>query len=419
MTRAFSSTWRRLPVRLLWALLMIGLTASTAFAGKPTVAILGLEVYDPTGNIDTPSTTVARDLTDRLRDRANSGMSPYQLATGSNKELIDEKLINNCDTEAIACMSTIGSNLGADFLIYGKLEKKSDGYVVTINLLNVQKKKFEKAKTPLMIPFTQKDAPAIAAAAKKAYNDLTGFKETGTLTIRTNADRGTVLVDRVPAGNLVSGTLTIEKPEGPYSIAIEADGFQRNEDIKVSVRSGETTTQTITLIEAGKTVPNELQHSVTGTTSESKMNIWKPVFGVVLVAGLASGGYWAYSYMKERDAADAAGGEIRAYNMDPANTVKLKTDPGPSDCGNTDFNAAGPSFKKACDHRNGTKYGIIGASVSVVALAISGVLAFRGGSETEQRPATATGPRRSKKRQFSVTPVVSTDGGGATFQLDW
>ena len=49
-------------------------------------------------------------------------------------------------------MSQIGKDLGADFLVYGRLEKKPDGYAVTINLLNVNKKKFEKAKSPLTIP---------------------------------------------------------------------------------------------------------------------------------------------------------------------------------------------------------------------------------------------------------------------------
>ena len=101
------------------ALFLIALTSSTALANKPTVAILGLEVVDPSG-IDATSTSVARDLTEGLRARAKAGTGPYQLAIGSDKELIDEKLIHNCD-ELIGCMSEIGKNLGAKYLITGKV----------------------------------------------------------------------------------------------------------------------------------------------------------------------------------------------------------------------------------------------------------------------------------------------------------
>src|SRR4051812_36690842 len=124
MTRALSSSWL--------ALVLVALMATTALANKPTVAVLGLEVIDPSGNIDQTSTTVAHDLTEGLRSRAKVPSGPYQLQPGSDKELIDEKLIKNCDTEALACMVAIGKDLGAEYLMYGRLEKKPDGYVVTI-----------------------------------------------------------------------------------------------------------------------------------------------------------------------------------------------------------------------------------------------------------------------------------------------
>jgi hypothetical protein len=54
----------------------------------------------------------------------------------------------------------------------------------------------------------------------------------------------------------------------------------------------------------------------------------------------------------------------------------------------------------------------------VILIGITGYLAFSGGGETETRPPTATVGRK-KRKPFSVTPVVSADGGGATFQLDW
>src|SRR5690349_4640864 len=97
MTRALLS--------LLATVVLVALTGSTALAGKPTVAILGLEVVDPSGNIDAQSTQVAKEITEGLRNRAKAGSGPYQLVVGGDKELIDEKLIHNCDTEAIPCMA--------------------------------------------------------------------------------------------------------------------------------------------------------------------------------------------------------------------------------------------------------------------------------------------------------------------------
>jgi len=410
MTRALSSSWRSLAT-LLAALFLIALTSSSALANKPTVAILGLEVVDPTG-IDAQTTSVARDLTEGLRSRAKAGTGPYQLAIGSDKELIDEKLIHNCDSEALACMAEIGKNLGANFLIYGRLEKRADGYAVTINLLNVDKMKMEKAKSPLVI--AQKEPAAIAAAAKKAYNDLTGTTEFGTLVITANAQRGTVLLDDVPKGNLNSGTITLTGlNEGRYRLAIEADGYQRSDELVVTIRSGETATQPVTLVVKKA---DELKHEMTGTTSQKSGGVAKyAVFGVAVAVGLASGGLWAYSYTKEQDAAKKASKELDAAKA-AGGTFTIPS--GHNGCDDTAVRAASPSFVDACTQRDRTKYGIVGVSVSVVLIGITGYLAFRGGGETETRPPTATAGRK-KRKPFSVTPVVSADGGGATFQLDW
>jgi len=409
----WASMWRGLASPaggVLSALARVAGMSSVALPGKPAVAILGLEVYAPSGNVDQASTTLARDLTEGLRSRAKSGTGPYQLASGSEKELIDEKLINNCDSEAIPCMAEIGKNLGADYLIYGRLEKKPDGYLVTINLLNVGKSKFEKARTPLLIPFGQSDAPAIAAAAKKAYNDLTGFAE-GTLVVRANADRGTVLIDGEPKGNLTSGTATIAPlPEGRYTLAIEADGYSRSDNVTITVRPGETTTQEVTLTAGGVTAkPDDMKREITGTTSQSKGNGWKIGFGVAVVAGIASGGYWAYSYTQMTSARDKIPGELTAANM-PGRAVS------DADCGKADLAGIG-SFQDACSAKDGTMYGMIGVGVSAVAIAITGVLAFKGGDEAA--PVGSVARRGAKKRAISLTPIVSANGGGATFRLDW
>src|SRR5574338_163303 len=93
------------------ALLLVGLGGSAAFAGKPSIAVLGLEVIDQNGTPTAADTQAAKELSDGLRARAKAGTGPYQLAPGSDKELIDQKLLNNCDSEAAACMSAIGNQI--------------------------------------------------------------------------------------------------------------------------------------------------------------------------------------------------------------------------------------------------------------------------------------------------------------------
>src|SRR5206468_10060463 len=115
MTRALSLTCL--------AILMIGAAGASAFA-KPSIAVLGLEVIDASGAPPQQDTQVAKELTDGLRSRAKAGTGPYQLAPGSDKELIDEKLLKACDNEAATCMAAIGNELGADILMFGHIERQ-------------------------------------------------------------------------------------------------------------------------------------------------------------------------------------------------------------------------------------------------------------------------------------------------------
>lgn len=399
MRRALSSSWT-----LLLAVLWIGLVTSPAFAGKPTVAILGLEVVDTSGAVDPEAVKTAKELTDGLRARAKVGSGPYVLAPGSDKELIDEKLIKNCDNEALACMSQIGKDLGANFLMYGRLEKKGDGYQVQINLLNIDKRKFEKTKTPLTIPFTQKDSASLAAAAKRVYNDLTGVLESGTLVITSNVPDGEVFIDEQSKGKLNNGSLTIDKlAEGRYRLAIQHDKYERSE-VVVTVRSGESTPATLNLTAIG-----DINHRIEGTTSTTRTNYMKPVaigFGVLTVA---AGGAWVFGYSKVRSP-DNAKITTELGAMAPENITE-------GDCDK--LRSKSKTLEEVCGGYEMTRWAVpltIGLALGTV---ITGYLAIRhGGSETPPPPTTA---RRTKKRDphVSITPVISPEGGGATFRLDW
>ena len=132
---------RKLALTSLLALagfLALGFGAETAFA-KPKVEILGLEVINPGGGqLDPAVNTVAKELTDAFRARApKAGPGKYELAPNSEKELVDEKLIGNCDTELPACMVPIGQAVRAEFMIYGRMHKEGGNYVIDLVLLNV------------------------------------------------------------------------------------------------------------------------------------------------------------------------------------------------------------------------------------------------------------------------------------------
>lgn len=152
-------------------LLVLGL-CSTAWA-KPKIAILGLEVV---GTADKDSVRIANELTAALRARPRSGQGPYSLAPGSEKALLDEKLLAKCETEAPACMAQIGANVGADFLLYGKIEKKSGapaGYQVMLKLLSVAKKSVTTAWTDA-IPLADTTGAKLGDWATRGYGKLTG-----------------------------------------------------------------------------------------------------------------------------------------------------------------------------------------------------------------------------------------------------
>jgi len=112
MTRVLSSTC------VVVLLLVLG---GQAWAGSK-VAVLGLEVRDSGTGIDPETTKVAKDLTFALRQRAATNAYNVSPAPNGDKELIDEKLLNNCDSEAASCMSAIGTELGADLLLFGKID---------------------------------------------------------------------------------------------------------------------------------------------------------------------------------------------------------------------------------------------------------------------------------------------------------
>ena len=166
---------------------------------KQLVAVLGLEgTGDP----------VARDLTEGLRARAKAGTGPYQLAAGSDKQLVDEKILHNCADEAPSCMAMIGDELGADMLVFGHIDPVKPGVEVTLTLFDVHKKVVERSVTEV-VPASEASGAALQGYAKKLYIKLTGGpSDTTTCNVKALEDQG---VDAMGNGKHAAALALFEK----------------------------------------------------------------------------------------------------------------------------------------------------------------------------------------------------------------
>jgi len=384
----------------------------TAWAGgKPPIAILGLEVYDNGSGIDPDTTKAAKELTAALRDRAKAGTGPYVPVPGGEKELIDEKLLNNCDSEAAVCMAAIGTELGADVLMYGKIEKSAQNgqtiYKVSIKLLNVNRKQLANS-TVETLPLADSTGVKASTHAKAWYAKLAGISTGGTVVVRANIDRGTVLIDDDAKGSLASGAVTLSGvTEGRHTLAIEAKDYQRYET-SITVRTGETVSHSATLVELSKGPPPAKDPiSVEGTvTTGPRSNVWKPIFYGASVLEAGAIGFAIYEWQK----GNSEGRKILSpisYNGDSCSGAP------PAGADNQKH------FKAACDAFKLQKVGwwvTGGVGVAVVGSFIMAFVLDSGSSATETKSASV-GHR--KRRELAITPIVSPNGGGATLRLDW
>lgn len=394
--------------RLSLAVLLVAVVGSVAWA-KPKVAILGLEAA-ASGVSDPKDAQVAARLTEELRRIPRGGVGKFDFAANSNRELQDEKLMGNCDTERPECMAPIGNGLGADFLVFGRIErvveKGKDGYSVSIKILNVKAKKLETDKpTVTFVPmgsFTGSGG-ALEEWAQKTYARVTGEKATvavpdrggpGKLVVKSNVKEGTVLVGGAKKGVLEDGSITLSLSDGQHELAIEAPGHRRYE-ATITVTSGKTRTVNAELEEILEPPPPP-------PPPGDNTGMWRGVMWTSVATGVLSGAVLIYGWRKIGD----INAELCSGNRNGCETSSL-----------SDVARVEELNGQAGRWSTTTKVmgGIVGISVGGVILG-----AWRGYfSKTgeEKREAGVVGKR--KRREFTVTPVIAPGGGGATLRFDW
>jgi len=420
--------------RLPLACLFVALFCSVA-AAKPKIGILGVEaVVGASGKIDDADTKVAKDLTAALRERASTSTT-YQLAD-ENRELVDEKLMNNCASEAPACMGPIGQQMKVEVLLFGSIQATKqggvDGYKVNLKLINVPRRAPMQSLPNEFIPLAQTKGAALANWTRTAYKRLTGESSGGTLVIKvTNADEGTVLIDGERRDSLKSGQATIALDEGRYRVSIESGGFRVWEDKEITIRGGEATTKSVELVKAdgdvvtppdGNGVIIERGGTVSSRKSTTAPKVVAAVgFGGALVVGAIAGYAWFVGPISDYEGADLSrvafsndvGGDNRIGNQECGKGTF--TDVG----GGADAAGVNGKFKDACTWYD-RKTTLMVAGVGLAAVGVGGLVWYYFTKDkVEERPAGVTGRRVKKRQPFAVTPVMTPDGAGATLQFDW
>ena len=157
-------------------LYIVGQDPGAARDRAEKIAILGLEVV---GAVDLTVVQVAQELTAALRSGAADG--PYKIAPNSDKELVDLKLMHNCDDERKECMAKIGRTLNADYLLYGRIERKSrdatslGGYQILLRLLKVSSGHLTSSTD--FIPAAESSGAQLIERGRRGYEHLlTGIR---------------------------------------------------------------------------------------------------------------------------------------------------------------------------------------------------------------------------------------------------
>lgn len=155
------------------------------------------------GTVDLETVRVARELTGALRTAAGHAIAP-----SSDQELVDAKILHGCPDESAACMVKVARALGAEHLLYGHVERKtqggSRGYRITLWLLNAGDG--QTASIADFVPAAEASGSRLAERGRRDYERLIGS---------TTTDRaGTNVADRslVDATNRVFWQITKHKP---------------------------------------------------------------------------------------------------------------------------------------------------------------------------------------------------------------
>jgi hypothetical protein len=380
-----------------------------AHADKPRIAVLGLEVAPgPAGAIDPGAVLIAKEVTRELRQRVQAPACPYAMAPNSSKELLDEKLLMSCDNEAIDCMVLIGVALASDVVLYGRVEKRAEGFRISLKLLDVKRKQIQSAVDDM-------PAGGVAGVVRRLYRKLIGDGPSpeGAVVVRARTDGGgplrggNVILDDEVRGTLTNGRLAVTGvPEGRHTVAISIGGFRRFEEL-VTVRGGEQVNidavlhRQPTIAEPlTDPAPQPERPAPTGRPSP----LWKLSLAVGAASVVAGGAYAWYSYDRQQAHAALVHAPVSSDHCGDSDD-SLGTNPG------IDI----PAFRRACTWTTRTFIGYSIAGIGAATAVVSLIMMSRDPGPPESG---ATGGR-PKKSDLAIMPLVGPGVAGAQLGLSW
>jgi PEGA domain-containing protein len=383
------------------------------WADKPRIAVLGLEVaHGPSGVVDPGAQLIAREITRELRNRVQSPACPYVMAPNSSKDLFDEKALMSCENEEPDCMVVIGAGLASDALLYGRVEKRGQGFRISLKLLDVKRKQVQPAVDELP------GGGGVPGVSRRLYRKLIGTGPGGnaTLLVKARSDSGgpvrggTVIIDDEPRGQLVNGKLTVtEVDEGRHTVAINVGGFRRFEEI-VTVRGGEQATLDAQLhgLSAGPAIDRPLSGAGAPPELEAPSlrpsRLWKASLVAGAVTAAAGGAYAWYSFERQQAwlarVPSSVGAEGCDQSDDQLMTMGHVTQLYP--------------VHRACHFRTRILYGYAIAGVGAAAAVVSLIMLTRDPVASDGHVAGV-----GSKPGLAIAPLIAPDAAGAQIAVAW
>jgi hypothetical protein len=371
--------------------------------------VLGLEVSDDGGGINAQIAQFATELTTALRQRAKDKGSPFQLAPNSNKDLLEMKLLSGCANEARGCMADIGKELKADRLIYGKIERRKDGYHVTLKLLDVSSKKMERSTSDVIAVNESTD---VDTWSRRLYNRLGGLPDQGTLVVKANVDRGTVYVNGESKGELSGGSAQIlGLPEGKHEVRVESEGnsaFTTN----VTIQAGQTADLSVNLAPLDTVGPGKTDKGPERPGGTARVLFWTTT---IMAAGGAAG-VTVFGLQKRGFEADKEEA-ILAYQQNSG----MQLNAGDA-CADAEGKAGAEAVVAICnDGKKAALYANVSLGVGIASALAAGYFYYKGymAPGKSKNVETAGRNRKSSKPVVQVSPVVSPGYAGAGVKIEF
>jgi hypothetical protein len=206
---------------LVRALAVVVVLGGVAEAEPPerTVAIASIEAYEPM--LEKPATALTTALRAHAAKRP-AGKKPRRYTPkGTPKEIAAATIAAECSPTQRACAATVGTAVGAEFVLAGQLEQRGTHYVLLLSLWDVKTK--QRARSLRDVVATTVD---INKWSRAVYDRLADVA-TGDLTIIANAKNGEILLDGQVIAALYDGRATITGLAlGTHLLAIRAKGYR-------------------------------------------------------------------------------------------------------------------------------------------------------------------------------------------------